>query len=215
MKLTQDNIKFIDTYLENSDVKYIDIRLEMVDHVATAIEAEMTAGDTRDFYYIFKDYMVANKRRLLDNNDEFLKQTTKKLSDKLVKAYFSFQALLIAVFITILIYFGIENFGFDHATNVTFIITLILIMVPAIGYLIALKVFDYQRFSGVERLSFYLVFLIQFVNFTNVLNTSLVKGIGVLGVSIITALIFTFLLVFVKVSVVVFRDYKNRYQTID
>ena len=34
MKLTAENIKFIDNYLKNSEVIYYDIRMEMLDHVA-------------------------------------------------------------------------------------------------------------------------------------------------------------------------------------
>ena len=33
MKLTKDDIVFIDTYLKNNDVIYDDIRYEMIDHL--------------------------------------------------------------------------------------------------------------------------------------------------------------------------------------
>lgn len=38
MSLSSENIKFIDNYLKNSEVIYYDIRMEMLDHVATSVE---------------------------------------------------------------------------------------------------------------------------------------------------------------------------------
>lgn len=66
MKLTANDIKFIDSYLTNSGVKYIDIRMEMVDHIATALEE--TDGP---FYETFKRYMAANKSQFLSTNKKF------------------------------------------------------------------------------------------------------------------------------------------------
>lgn len=47
IKLSSENIQFIDTYLKNSDIDFIDIRVEMVDHIASDIEAKINNGDSR------------------------------------------------------------------------------------------------------------------------------------------------------------------------
>jgi hypothetical protein len=67
MNLTKEEIQFIDTYLLKSEVFYVDIRQEMIDHVATAVEA-MMAEEGLDFYDAFKAYMVVHKKELLKNN---------------------------------------------------------------------------------------------------------------------------------------------------
>ena len=64
-KLTLDNIQFIETYLKNSGINFVDVRMEMTDHIASSIETEIEKGDHRDFYYIFKDFMAVNKKSLL------------------------------------------------------------------------------------------------------------------------------------------------------
>jgi hypothetical protein len=56
MRLTKQQIQFIDTYLINSEVIYVDIRLEMLDHIALAVEEKMEV-ENQDFYDAFKDYM--------------------------------------------------------------------------------------------------------------------------------------------------------------
>jgi len=43
MKLTNDNIKFIDNYLKNSQVEFFDIRMEMVDHISSAINQKLNS----------------------------------------------------------------------------------------------------------------------------------------------------------------------------
>jgi len=70
MKLSKENIQFIDTYLKNSGVFYFDIRMEMLDHIATAVEDKMETEDL-DFYDAFKGYMVVNKSEILKGNKEF------------------------------------------------------------------------------------------------------------------------------------------------
>lgn len=67
MNLTKEEIQFIDTYLLKSEVFYVDIRQEMIDHGATAVEA-MMAEEGLDFYDAFKAYMVVYKKELLKNN---------------------------------------------------------------------------------------------------------------------------------------------------
>lgn len=38
MKLTKEEIKFIDNYLKKNDVKFWDVRLELLDHIVSAVE---------------------------------------------------------------------------------------------------------------------------------------------------------------------------------
>lgn len=42
MKLTQEQIKYIDSYLKKSGVQFWDVRLELLDHIATGVEEKMT-----------------------------------------------------------------------------------------------------------------------------------------------------------------------------
>ncbi len=213
MMLAKEDIQFIDTYLENSEVVYADIRMEMVDHVATAIENEMIRGDDRGFYDVFKDYMLENKRLLLENNKQFLKQTTKKLSDQLLKALFSLRSAVLAFLIGTIIYFGFQNFNPEHIQNLINYSVAFLIFIPGLSYFFALKLLNYERFSGIERLSFYFIFLVQFINIINLLGNRFLKNdASLLVTSILMALVFTFILVFIRLSVGVFKDYKYRYK---
>ena len=72
-KLTKEDIQSIDTYLKNSDIQYIDVRMEMVDHVATAVETDMVENNIT-FYDAFKDYMVSHKKELLSGYEKLRKK---------------------------------------------------------------------------------------------------------------------------------------------
>ena len=69
MKLSKQEIQFIDNYLQKHDVIFVDIRAEMIDHIATAVEDKMDK-ETIDFYDAFKSYMITNRNAILKNNKE-------------------------------------------------------------------------------------------------------------------------------------------------
>ncbi|MEZ4838119.1 hypothetical protein [Flavobacterium sp.] len=62
--LTTQNLKFIDNYLKKSEIIYDDIRMELTDHIASAVEEKMKL-ESIDFYDAFKSYMISNKKELL------------------------------------------------------------------------------------------------------------------------------------------------------
>ncbi len=45
MKLTEEQLQQIETYLNNNDIEYIDLHLEVLDHISTDIENEMTTNN--------------------------------------------------------------------------------------------------------------------------------------------------------------------------
>jgi len=95
MILTEENIQFIDTYLENADVEFTDVRMEMVDHVASEIENRMKNGDDRLFYDVFKSYMIEEKSNLLKSHKKHINTIDKALGKTLLKQLCSIKSLLI------------------------------------------------------------------------------------------------------------------------
>lgn len=63
--ITTQNLKFIDNYLKKSEIFYDDIRMELTDHIASAVEQKMQTENS-DFYDAFKSYMNLNKKELLN-----------------------------------------------------------------------------------------------------------------------------------------------------
>jgi hypothetical protein len=72
MKLSKQEIQFIDQYLQKADVIFVDVRSELTDHIASAVEEKIEAEEL-PFYDAFKAYMVVNKKMLLASSRMNLK----------------------------------------------------------------------------------------------------------------------------------------------
>jgi hypothetical protein len=67
MKLTKEQIQFIDNFLQRNDVVFVDIRQEMLDHIATAVEDLIENGEI-NFHDAFVGYVNSNKKELFKMN---------------------------------------------------------------------------------------------------------------------------------------------------
>jgi hypothetical protein len=212
MELTKEDIQFIDTYLENSDIVFADIRMEMVDHVASGIEAQIEAGDTRDFYDVFKDYMIENKARLLKDNKQFLKSADKKILKQLYKELLRPLTPLLFIASCVGFYLLYINLSLETFKNYISVIPLL----GLIGFLLIYVVYSQskhlKRFSAVERLAwpFFLVYQISVVilNLSNRIkdDSSIFWLIGGLSLAL------TLLLLLIRVSIKLFKSYEIRFR---
>lgn len=213
-KLDKEQIQFIDDYLDNSDVIYADISMEMVDHVASGIEARIDTGDTRDFYYIFKDYMVENKAKLLDDNKRFLKSTDKKIWKAILKEL----PKPLTIIIFIVAFFGFYN-AFNYLDFKSF--RILIFTIPfgtflgfGVFYLIYSKYYGLGRFSVIERLSFPMLLFYQLSSL--IFNIShraieMSKALWVIGI-VSTSL--TFLFILSKISLSFAKIYQERFKNL-
>ncbi|RWX00043.1 hypothetical protein [Flavobacterium cerinum] len=108
-KLSPAQIQFVDDYLYNAGVYYIDIRYEMTDHVATALEA-MEGTFQQNFF----GYMASHKRELLASNKKFksgaLSRACKSFWDNYTNPKFLISIAVFAFFV-----FAMANqFGYDQ-----------------------------------------------------------------------------------------------------
>ncbi|WP_339622690.1 hypothetical protein [uncultured Winogradskyella sp.] len=163
--LKKEHITFIDTYLENSNIIFTDIRLEMVDHVATAIETQIETGDTRDFYFIFKDYMVKNKSALLFQNRKFTSTVDKAIGKKWIKNCLSLKGLLILVFSFAVIFLLHLYFVDLEFLSVVKHIPLFVLIVTVGLYFMYIKKKN-KRYSALERIPFYFLVTYYVTNFS-------------------------------------------------
>lgn len=97
MKVTRDELRFIDTYLKNSSIDYIDVRLELTDHIATAIEQELEENSSLVFYDAFKNYMVIYKKNLLENYELQKVKLRDKIIKLFLKRFISFEVLFLII----------------------------------------------------------------------------------------------------------------------
>ena len=212
-KLTKENIQFIENYLENSDVFYADIRMEMTDHIASAIEDEMNDGDQREFYYIFKDYMVENKARLI-NDRNFIKSANKKVMRLLAKDLFTIKTLLVFLIVVLGFVTLFNNVDFELFKTTAYIPVFSIIPIAVIYY-IMISIYKLNRFSVVERLAFPYIIIFQFVNIISlILKKQIDYGQNFYLLIGSLAIFVTLIYVLLKVSINVVLSYKKQFKNI-
>ncbi|WP_430410870.1 hypothetical protein [Kordia sp.] len=107
MKLTQQRIQYIDDYLRKSGVQFWDVRLEILDHVATGVEEKMThesmsfeaaleaitisfGNEIRQGYILNKDntkWIKSTKYATGEGFEKLQREKQKQISKKHAKAY--------------------------------------------------------------------------------------------------------------------------------
>ncbi len=149
MKLDQHQLSFIDTYLKNSGIAYVDLRMEMLDHVATGVLETMN-GENTSFYEAFKSYMVVNKKELLKWNKKFRKVTDVKVLQALKTNLCTPISALAFLACILLLKMGAESFNL--ITTYRYIpLGVLLVMLCFYCYTYRI-VFGKNRFSGLERI---------------------------------------------------------------
>ncbi|MBU2926801.1 hypothetical protein [Winogradskyella psychrotolerans] len=214
MKLTKEDIQFIDTYLDNSDVVFADIRMEMVDHVASDIEERMAAGDTRGFYNVFKGYMVENKAQLLKGNKQFLKSADKKIWKTFLKELKNPITPLLFLVSCIGFYVLYQNFTLETFRWCLSIVPLIGLTGFILTYVVYQGVKDNKRFSVVERLAFPFLAFYQLPNIFLIRTRELKDTSDLFWTIGGASLALTLMLVLVIISVKLFLSYEKRFKNI-
>lgn len=152
--LSEKDIQFISNYLKNSGVEYLDIRLEMTDHIASTLEHELENNPELTFYDVFKNYMIQHKKSLLKNARKYQWTTDLKIL-KEVKIALFYLPVFLAVFgfAVILAKFITVNLINDLSFRIPFgIVILSAIALPWV-------LFYRLKISFLNRISVYAVLL--------------------------------------------------------
>ena len=149
-KLTREEIKYIDNYLIKSKVKYWDVRVELLDHIASAVEEKIekegisfneallevhqSFGNSTEVYGIYHGKLL-KEGLYADNNGfkKFERQKQKSIGRKLRKAHWQELKNLMFTpkFLLEFTAFGIISYyGFNFYPKVSSTLVLGLLMLP-------------------------------------------------------------------------------------
>jgi len=201
-----EDIQFIDCYLLNSGIVYKDIRVEMIDHVATAVEEKMYENN-QDFYTTFKSYMIENKVFLNAQNKASSKEAFKRFWKTYLEKLFTFKSVILIVLIGVLMWF-LSKFD-KNLSSIEAVreISNTFIFIVLTYYVIRVRVFMENKFSSL----FYSIITLWLAQF--IINLSIRFFVASEISGIITATIVNFLLLhFIIVTSFFISYYKNKYQ---
>ncbi|AWH84464.1 hypothetical protein HYN59_04730 [Flavobacterium album] len=141
MRLTEEQIRFIDSYLKNAGVEYLDIRCEMTDHVAAALEEQ-----EGEFMDNFKAYMLRHKKGLLASNRKFRRIAGRKAVLLLLRNLAGLRFLIMLATIISVTYLMVQAYDLETVTDNFFTGFMLFFVVMVIYYW-------YIRLSGRSKFS--------------------------------------------------------------
>jgi hypothetical protein len=158
-RLTKEEVQFIDNYLYNAGVHYIDIRCEMTDHVATAIESM-----EGDFGYNFSRYMANHKRELMASNRDFKKKALLNAGKMFFGNYKKPLFLLGTIAFIALVFLMANVVGYNQVSDI-FLIGSLIIHLAFYFCWVYFWIFRKNRYSVIDRLLIVSLFLPAFFRF--------------------------------------------------
>lgn len=156
MKLNEYQLKEIETYLKKDDIFYDDIRNEMADHIASALEENPAQAD-ENFGNLLASYMNShNKVKLLTAAREQEAIRDRKYKKYFLKQFFTLHGILLMASASTIVYFS----GMNTWTEKTVDLLLIAAMCITAWYTKPLK----RKFPFIFRMTantaFYYMILI-------------------------------------------------------
>ncbi|MEM5565608.1 hypothetical protein WNY78_10855 [Psychroserpens sp. AS72] len=214
VKLEKEHIQFIENYLENSDIFYADIRMEMTDHVASEIEKLLDSEHT-EFYETFKSYMVNNKSTLLENNKKYIRGADKSIYRRLWRELYKLPTLLVFSLFFFVSYKWLSTIEVENLRHYMALFPVLSIVPFCIVYFFALKMFKLPRFSGIERLAFLYMICFQLFHFMCAFSGLYIQSkSNFYIVAIVISIIATLSLIIIKITVKIINQYHNDYKYI-
>lgn len=147
LKLTPDQIVAIDKALWDIEIRFLDIRIEMIDHAATALE-----GMAGDFNVNLERYIADNKRELRKNYRRFSRNASLNGVKQLLRNMFTVRFIGILVAVYAILFADYKYEGYEEVS--TKLLVPFVLAMPAFWVYIGYKNFTQQKklFSTAERL---------------------------------------------------------------
>lgn len=149
MKLSTQEIHFIDNYLQKHDFVFVDIRAEMIDHIAAAVEDKMSK-EAIDFYDAFKNYMITNRKDILKSNKQnwsFSFSEIKKFTQFLVRPQMLVILVLLFMASNLLSHNKAFNYFMKHSGHYFFYSMFFIAIIQLVYFYFILK----KRFYYIEK----------------------------------------------------------------
>lgn len=166
MKLSKEQIKYIDDYLIEGGIKFWDIRLELIDHFASKLEKQDQVDLTRNL--LIKEFGTAAS---LENIQEVKRKSVNKKYRKLFnQEILSFFKKTKNILVLILLFFLYYQFFRDLDTKLFLKLSVLISLIPPVISII------FQIFKWVKRnISIYLTTALFYFMFSFLLYNAVIQ----------------------------------------
>lgn len=144
-KLTEEEIDYLFTFVEQRDVKYYDVQMELVDHFATAIEQKWEIEPLLSFEEaLWKEYRQFDRNdfpQIILEKEETLRKKYRKIEHRYIIEFFTLPKIVATSLVTFLIY-QIFQLVENYFRFVSWIVLADILLVGLFSFLVYPKIFS-------------------------------------------------------------------------
>lgn len=178
MKLTEEQITYIENYIKSFDIKYYEVYMEILDHMILSVEAILEENKE----ITFEDAVLKAKvdgfgkkgfRGMMDEKLKLAQNQARKQNHKMIKEYFTFPKIMmtLSVFVGYFVFLGF--FDDPKKININCIVF--------IGLLAILQFVYFWKFRKINKLNVLKTQVLSnmyFLSFAGVNITQLIYNLG-------------------------------------
>ena len=178
MKLTEEQITYIENYIKSFDIKYYEVYMEILDHMILSVEAILEENKE----ITFEDAVLKAKvdgfgkkgfRGMMDEKLKLAQNQARKQNNKMIKEYFTFPKIVmtLSVFVGYFVFLGF--FDDPKKININCIVF--------IGLLAILQFVYFWKFRKINKLNVLKTQVLSnmyFLSFAGVHITQLIYNLG-------------------------------------
>ena len=178
MKLTEEQITYIENYIKSFDIKYYEVYMEILDHMILSVEAILEENKE----ITFEDGVLKAKvdgfgkkgfRGMMDEKLKLAQNQARRQNNKMIKEYFTFPKIVmtLSVFVGYFVFLGF--FDDPKKININCIVF--------IGLLAILQFVYFWKFRKINKLNVLKTQVLSnmyFLSFAGVNITQLIYNLG-------------------------------------
>ena len=178
MKLTEEQITYIENYIKSFDIKYYEVYMEILDHMILSVEAILEENKE----ITFEDAVLKAKvdgfgkkgfRGMMDEKLKLAQNQARRQNNKMIKEYFTFPKIVmtLSVFVGYFVFLGF--FDDPKKININCIVF--------IGLLAILQFVYFWKFRKINKLNVLKTQVLSnmyFLSFAGVHITQLIYNLG-------------------------------------
>jgi len=158
-KLTEEEISDLFSFCEENDVKYYDVQMELVDHLATAIENKWKEKPALTYeealWAVYDEFGASGFRRIISSKEKELEKKYARIQWRYVGEFFRLPKIVLTVLSTsiLVVFFEVTHFNywFNFGLLVLFIVVSFIFLLFSFPKKIQMNVEEGKSFILLEQ----------------------------------------------------------------
>ena len=148
MKLTTTQIQYIHDFVKRKYVDYYDVQIELVDHIATAIEEKIAESPKLDFYtalqQVYEGFGRFGFLKFVEEKEKQVQRRFRKMYQRETWRFFTLPKVLLTLALAFCVYQFNSVVSFETGRNVTLVLLFSLVGFQLVYYFYQKRKFNHD-----------------------------------------------------------------------